>query len=196
MALPSTDPSGIVTADLPDGVRLCPLTTYIDDRGTLTEIFRANWETGIVPVQWNVTTSKRGTLRGVHVHRTHDDYLVLLTGRASIGIRDLRAGSPTAGRAALVELSGSQMRTLTIPPGVAHGFYFHQESVMVYSVSHYWDPEDEFGCRWDDPDLEIPWPTTSAKVSERDGSAPPLSALLRELEPWQPLGTRPPGGAR
>jgi dTDP-4-dehydrorhamnose 3,5-epimerase len=196
MALPSTDRSGTLTGPLPEGVRLRRLQTHVDDRGSLTEVFRANWDTGIAPVQWNVTTSKPGTLRGVHVHRTHDDYLVLLTGRASIGIRDLRTGSATEGRSALVELSGSELRTLTIPPGVAHGFYFQEESMMLYSVSHYWSLDDEFGCRWDDPDLEIPWPTTSAMISVRDAGAASLRELLHELEPWQPLGSPPPAARR
>jgi dTDP-4-dehydrorhamnose 3,5-epimerase len=188
MALPSTDSSRAVSGNLPEGVKLRALATHADDRGDLTEIFRANWDTGIVPVQWNVTTSKPGTLRGVHVHRTHDDYLVLLTGRASIGLRDLRSGSPTVGVAALVELSGSGLQTLTIPPGVAHGFYFHELSLMMSSVSHYWSLDDEFSCRWDDPDLEIPWGVGEVKLSPRDASAQPLRGLLFELEQWQPIG--------
>jgi len=46
---------------------------------------------------------------------------------------------------------------------------------------------DELGCHWADPALQIPWPITSASLSERDAAAPALSALMAQLEPWQPI---------
>ena len=56
-------------------------------------------------MQWNAVWSEAGVLRGVHVHIRHDDYLTVPVGRASVGLRDLRRGSPTEGLSALVELS-------------------------------------------------------------------------------------------
>ena len=120
-------------------------------------------------------------LRGVHVHLLHDDYLILLAGRASIGLKDLRPDSPTAGLATVVELDGELLQALSIPPGVAHGFYFREPSQHLYAVSRYFDRADELGCRWNDPELAIPWPTTEAITSARDAAAPPLSVLLQEL---------------
>jgi dTDP-4-dehydrorhamnose 3,5-epimerase-like enzyme len=111
----------------------------------------------------------------------HDDYFVLLTGRASIGLRDLRAGRETAGGGCVVDLVEDQPLALTIPRGVAHGFFFHERSLHAYAVSHYWDPEDELACRWDDPDLGIPWPVPEAQLSERDAAAPALSSILARL---------------
>jgi dTDP-4-dehydrorhamnose 3,5-epimerase len=171
---------------LPAGTLLRPLDLHGDDRGSFTELYRAEWGTGVTPIQWNAVRSEAGVLRGVHVHPLHDDYLTLPIGRADVGLRDLRRGSETEGVSALVELSGDQPAALFIPHGVAHGFYFHEPSLHVYAVTEYWDPADELGCRWDDPGLEIPWSVSSARVSERDAAAPPLRALLDELEPWQP----------
>ena len=62
----------------------------------------------------------------------------------------------------------------------------------VYAVSHYWAPADELGCQWADPDLEIPWPVTAARVSERDAAAQPLVALMEQLAPSQPIGAQGP----
>ncbi len=104
-----------------------------------------------------------------------------------VGLRDLRRGSPTEGLSTIVELGRENPAALVIPHGVAHGFYFPEPSLHVYAVSEYWDPTDELGCRWDDPELEIPWPTETARVSERDAAAQPLQALLDELEAWQPI---------
>jgi dTDP-4-dehydrorhamnose 3,5-epimerase len=166
---------------LPQGVYVRSLVGHRDDRGCFTEVFRAEWDTGVAPVQWNVVESQAGVLRGVHVHLLHDDYLIILSGRASIGLKDLRRESPTAGLATVVELNGERLQALTIPPGVAHGFYFHEPSRHLYAVSRYFDRADELGCRWNDPELAIPWPITEAATSARDAAAPPLSVLVQEL---------------
>ena len=166
---------------LPQGVCVRSLVGHRDDRGCFTEVFRAEWETGVAPVQWNVVESQAGVLRGVHVHLLHDDYLILVSGRASIGLKDLRPESPTAGLATVVELAGERLQALTIPPGVAHGFYFHEPSRHLYAVSRYFDPADELGCHWNDSELGIRWPVTQAITSRRDAAAPSLSVLVEEL---------------
>lgn len=170
------------SAQLPHGVALRPLAPHHDARGTFTELFRASWPSAIVaPVQWNAVRSAAGVLRGVHVHPRHDDYLVVCAGRATVGLADLRPESPTAGIGVCVELSGDAPAAIEIPHGVAHGFYFHEPSLHVYAVSHYWDPEDELGCHWKDPGLGIPWPQADATVSERDAALPSLPALRARL---------------
>jgi dTDP-4-dehydrorhamnose 3,5-epimerase len=172
---------------LPAGTLLRPLEPHLDERGSFTELYRDEWRTGVMPIQWNAVRSEAGVLRGVHVHLRHDDYLTVPVGRAAVGLRDLRRGSPTEGVSALVELGEKRPAALVVPHGVAHGFYFLEPSMHVYAVSEYWDLSDELGCRWDDPELEIPWPVRSARVSERDAAGQPLRALLAELEPWQPI---------
>jgi dTDP-4-dehydrorhamnose 3,5-epimerase len=172
---------------LPAGTLLRPLEPHVDDRGSFTELFRVEWETGVTPIQWNAVRSEAGVLRGVHVHPRHDDYLTVPLGRADIGLRDLRRGSPTENLSACIQLSGERPAALVIPHGVAHGFYFREPSLHVYAVTEYWSLSDELSCRWDDPELEIPWPVESARVSERDAASPSLRSLLEQLEPWQPI---------
>jgi dTDP-4-dehydrorhamnose 3,5-epimerase len=179
--------SATVAQLLPAGTFLRPLEPNLDERGSFTELYRAEWGTGVTPIQWNAVRSEAGVLRGVHVHLRHDDYLTVPVGRADVGLRDLRRGSPTEGLSTLVQLGGERPGALVIPHGVAHGFYFHEPSLHVYAVTEYWDLSDELACRWDDPELEIPWPVLSARVSERDASSQPLRALLDELEPSQPI---------
>src|SRR5262249_50281289 len=125
MSMLNEKPVDVGPASLPLGVALRPLTMHPDDPGIFPEGFRELWDTGGAPVQWNFVRSEAEVLRGVHVHHVHSDYLIILHGRASIGLRDLRRGSPTEGAVALVEMRGDDLKGLTIPPGVAHGFYFH-----------------------------------------------------------------------
>jgi dTDP-4-dehydrorhamnose 3,5-epimerase len=162
---------------LPAGAELHRLEPHADKRGTFTELFRDSWGLGVDPVQWNGVRSEANVLRGVHVHWRHADYLTVVVGRAAVGLHDLREGSKTEGAGALVELAGDQPAGLIIPPGVAHGFYFREPSFHVYAVSHDWDPADELGCRWDDPELEIRWPCSEPLLSERDEALGPLSEL-------------------
>jgi dTDP-4-dehydrorhamnose 3,5-epimerase len=174
-------PRTVSTPDLPQGVELRELRSHADDRGAFTELFRAEWRLTVAPVQWNAVRSAAGVLRGVHVHRRHEDYLTVIAGRASIGLADLRGTGDVAETATVVELDSLRPRVITIPTGVAHGFLFHEPSVHVYAVSEYWDPADELGCRWDDPDLAIPWPAEPTSVSSRDRELPSLAELRAQL---------------
>lgn len=180
---------------LPAGAAVRQLTMHRDGRGSFTEVFRKEWDVGLDPVQWNAVHSAPGTLRGVHVHVKHDDYLILLSGRATVGLRDLRVGSPSEGLSALVELTGEELSALAIPHGVAHGFYFSEPSLHLYAVSEYWDVADELACHWADPELELDWPGEPTLVSERDATAPPLARLLEQLGPLQPVRAPEPVAA-
>jgi dTDP-4-dehydrorhamnose 3,5-epimerase len=160
------------------------LSTHRDGRGTLTEIYRQDWPDVASPVQWNFVRSEANVLRGVHVHVTHVDYLVALRGRMLVGVSDLRNDSIARRAGAIIELSGDHPTALMIPKGVAHGFYFPEPSSFMCGVTHYWDPvNDEFGCRWDDPALGIPWPVgcTSPQLSARDAAAGSLDELMVKL---------------
>jgi len=168
--------------NLPPGVRVVRLREHADQRGVFTELYRDEWALGARPVQWNAVQSAPGVLRGVHVHHRHDDYLTLVAGRASIGLCDLRRRSPAAGRATIVPLDAGRPAAIVIPHGVAHGFLFHAASIHVYAVSHTWDPSDELGCRWDDPELAIPWPEAPTAVSPRDEALPSLGELRGALD--------------
>jgi len=167
--------------ELPPGVRRLPLACHHDGRGLLFEAYRESFAAGFRPVQWNVVASNAGVLRGVHAHAVHHDYLLVLTGFALVGLKDLRPDAAIDGPGVVVKLPGDAPCALIIPPGVAHGFYFPERSLHTYAVSHYWDPDDEMGCRWDDPDLAIPWPRIRPSLSDRDASAGSLAELREGL---------------
>lgn len=168
-------------SSLPEGVRLTPLQVHDDPRGSFTEIFRSAWDTGVEPLQWNAVASAPSVMRGVHVHVLHDDYLVVVAGSATVGLRDLRAGATSPGLT--IDLTGREPVGITIPHGVAHGFVFHEQSLHVYSTSTYFNTDDELGCRWDDPGLEIPWSVSEVTLSPRDQALPGLQELRAAL-PW------------
>lgn len=165
----------------PDGVRVFRLRRFEDERGNFTEIHRRAWDTGTDPVQWSLVNSRAGTLRGVHLHPLHVDYLTIVAGLADIGLADLRPDSPTHGLSCVIELDGDTPSSIVIPNGVAHGFLFPEDATTLYAVSRYWDPDDELMMRYDDPLLSIPWPREPTIVSDRDLAAPPVAETLERL---------------
>jgi len=177
--LPFTSQS--TTDALPVGVSLRQLPSEQDGMGKTTALYRRDWPLNLAPVQWNLVSNRPNTLRGVHVHHTHWDYLCLLSGEMLLGLHDMRPHSATYRRAVLHRLAGDTPTSIVIPPGVAHGFYFALESTHCYAVSQYWNPSDELGCRWDDPMLGLAWPTSDPLLSPRDATAPSYEELARDL---------------
>ena len=56
-----------------------------------------------------------------------------------------------------------------VPEGFAHGFCVLSDSAHVaYKCSDFYDPEDEGGLLWSDPDIAINWPTTDPILSPKD----------------------------
>jgi dTDP-4-dehydrorhamnose 3,5-epimerase len=168
-----------------EGVQLWPLTAHRDERGSLTEAFRDDWETALDPVQWNLLHSQTGTLRGMHVHHQHEDFQVLVSGRATVALSDLRTGRPR--QAVTFEVSEHQLEGVIVPRGVAHGLYFHEPSILMVGVTCAYDPDDDVGINYVDPDLGIRWPEPPTYLSERDANAPSLAQVLPELDQYQPF---------
>jgi dTDP-4-dehydrorhamnose 3,5-epimerase len=157
--------------ELPQGVLCRSLAVFKDGRGDLTEVYREEWSICGAPKQWNVVRSLPGTLRGVHVHNFHADYLFVADGHMVLGIHDIRADSPTRGWGMLVDLKGDAFKTIYLPPGVAHGFYFPVPTTYFYALSHHWTPDDELGCSWNAPELGLHWPAEAPVLSQRDQNA-------------------------
>jgi dTDP-4-dehydrorhamnose 3,5-epimerase len=167
---------------LPAGVTRHGLSPAADARGSFTEIFRETWPLGIRPLQWGLLQSRAGVLRGVHVHPRHDEFILVAVGAMLLGLKDLRRDSPSFGLAALLNLSGERPELVTLPHGVAHGFYHATDTSLLLATSQYYDPTDDLGCQWADPALGIPWPVRNPELSERDRKAPPFAELMAELD--------------
>jgi dTDP-4-dehydrorhamnose 3,5-epimerase len=170
---------------LPPDVMLRPLVLHRDARGSLAEFFRQPWCTNFQPRQWQVTVSEADSLRGMHLHLSHTDYLVALDGVLAVGLHDLRRGSPAYGRGLLLALDGAQPAALTIPPGVAHGVFCRTRTVYVIGIDREYDRDDELGCRWDDAGLGIAWPSPAPLLSARDAALPSLRELAQRVPVWR-----------
>lgn len=119
-------------------------------------------------VQGNRSDSVKGTLRGLHYHLHQADYWYAPSGTILVALHDLRRSSPSSGRSLAFEIGEENEIGVYIPPGVAHGFQAVTDSTLTYLVDNYYDPDDENGLAWDDPDAAIPWPIPDPLLSDRD----------------------------
>ena len=163
------------------GAKLISLKRFDDSRGSFAEAFRASWLGHPLPmVQWNVSRSRQGVLRGLHAHRRQTVYWHLVAGEAIAALVDVRKDSPSRGKAMTLPLSADRPETLYIPTGVLHGFYSTTDLVLMYLLDQEYDATDELGVRWDDRAMGLPdeWYSLKSPVlSGRDAGA----GLMKDL---------------
>jgi dTDP-4-dehydrorhamnose 3,5-epimerase len=57
---------------------------------------------------------------------------------------------------------------------------------LLYKCSDVYDPSDEHGVIWNDPDLAISWGISNPLLSKKDAKFPSLSDIPREFLPRFP----------
>lgn len=173
---------------LPD-VQLITLQVHRDARGHFMESFRLDqFQAHCGPhqlVQDNHSSSQDGVLRGLHfqLKRPQGKLLQLSRGRIFDVQVDLRRHSPTFGQWQGIWLDSAVPQLLWIPPGFAHGFYVSSGPAEVnYKCSDYYQPDDQYVLRYDDPTLDIPWPDAAhALLSDKDRQGESFAQLQARL---------------
>lgn len=178
------------TTSIP-GVWLFTPKVFGDSRGFFLQTYQTKQyaSAGLdrVFVQDNLSRSCRNTVRGLHyqLKRPQGKLVSVLRGAVLDVAVDIRRGSPTFGRFVVAELSEENRKQLFIPEGFAHGFRVLTDCAdFYYKCTDFYAPGDEFGVRWDDPALAIPWGDMIAPVvSGKDRQMPPLAEVPPEQLP-------------
>ena len=86
--------------------------------------------------------------------------------------------SSTYGEYFSIELNDENHQQLYIPPGYAHGFCVISDIADIsYKCTDIYDPADEGGIAWNDPDIGIQWPVSEPVLSPKDLNHPQLKDL-------------------
>ena len=165
-----------------EGLTIVEPTVFGDDRGYFMETYseREFADAGLPTcfVQDNQSKSRQGVLRGLHFQIKHPQGKLV---RALSGaVLDVAVDSPTFGQWRSCLLTEENKRQFYVPEGFAHGFsVLSREAVFAYKCTALYDPTDEGGIMYNDPQLNIDWQIpegVEVLLSEKDKKHPGLDA--------------------
>jgi len=149
----------------------------MDERGFFMRTFEiAVFEKAGINNRWvqeNHSRSERmHTIRGLHFQFppfTEAKLIRCIRGAVLDVFVDLREGSETFCHWDSMELSEYNKKIILVPRGFAHGFCtLSDSSEVLYKVDNFYSKENEAGILWNDPDLNIEWPTRNPIISAKD----------------------------
>lgn len=133
---------------------------HLDARGSLFECYRDSWPNDVHDgdlsekrpkghggvAQAYLSETLPGVAKGWHVHLQQTDRFVCVRGRVLVGLFSLRLEPRESRIVTEVVLDAEVPGTLTIPPGVAHGWVAlgNEPSVVLNLVSREYDGSDEY----------------------------------------------------
>lgn len=171
-----------------EGLLLIEPRCFQDERGFFLESYQlARYRGAGINAQFvqdNQSRTTKGVLRGMHfqVKRPQAQIVTVMRGKVFDVAVDLRQASPTFGQWFGADLSDDGPRQLYMAAGFAHGFWVISDwADLHYKVDRIYDPEDEGGLFWNDPDIGIQWPGEAPHVTPRDAAYP----RIRDLSPIQ-----------
>jgi dTDP-4-dehydrorhamnose 3,5-epimerase len=168
------------------GLIIIEPTVFHDTRGYFFETFQLQryTEFGIPAfVQDNVSRSTKNVLRGLHYQLPNAQGKLVWVTRGSVWdvVVDIRLSSPTFGQWFGITLSDENHLQMYIPPGFAHGFCVLSDSAdFHYKCTDFYTPGAEHGICWNDPQIQIPWPTTQPITSPKDDLYPTLNEIAHD----------------
>ena len=161
---------------------------FADERGFFLETFQVDRYASVAGiklpfVQDNHSRSVRNVLRGLHFQRTKPQGKLVRVVRGEVYdvVVDIRENSSTFGKWEAFVLSEKNKTQLWVPPGFAHGFFVLSDIAdFEYKCTDYYDPSDEESLLWNDPSINIHWPTEHPNLSYKDENAKLLSDIYHE----------------
>jgi dTDP-4-dehydrorhamnose 3,5-epimerase len=172
-----------------NGLLVLKTDVFTDDRGFFMETFRTDAFASLgLPTtfaQDNRSRSKKGVLRGLHFQwdPPQGKLVRVAQGVAYLAMADIRRKSPSFGSWFGTEVSADSGTILWVPPGFANGFCAISEVVDIeYKCTTLYNSRAEGSIRWNDPTIDIRWPTGNPIISERDAAGQTLDDWLQKPE--------------
>lgn len=165
------------------GVHRQGLRCFRDERGSILRLFDATYfEAGpqVMSVSYTLLScnAAEGTLRGLHYQEPPDSehkFISCISGSIFLVVLDLRCESESYLMSASSVLTVGEQAGIYVPAGVALGWMTLENDTNVhYSIQGKFNHLASRGVRFDDPILNINWPSQPRVISERDLSWPPF----------------------
>jgi dTDP-4-dehydrorhamnose 3,5-epimerase len=155
-----------------------------DNRGSFMEWINpltfAELSSPFVMVQSNIVTSKMGVIRGLHFSiEPQTKIITCIVGEIRDVVLDIRPNSKTFGQVAVFSLDEIERQTVTIEPGLAHGYEVVSDfALVVYATNTRYNPLDDHSIN---PLQEMEpntWLNNSPNLSTRDLNSPSFTSVV------------------
>ena len=134
--------------------------------------------------QTNTSSSSKGSVRGIHyalVPPSQAKFVQCQRGSIKDYVIDIRVDSPTFGKHEIIDLNSTSATAVFMEEGLAHAFVaLEDDTVVTYYVSEKYNADREKGINPFDKTLNINWPQTELKLSEKDKNAISLEQAKSE----------------
>jgi len=148
--------------------KLVNLTTHLDDRGSLTEICRDDWEDVSTKLRqvYVVQNYTKDTIRAFHCHNILWDYFTIIKGSAKFILFHYKTWGDSVKGSKFdyykeFVLSDKKLQMLVVPMGWMHGWRsLENETILLSAASETYnkDEPDEIRIPWDSLGEDI-WTT-------------------------------------
>jgi dTDP-4-dehydrorhamnose 3,5-epimerase len=152
-------------------VKIYQPDSFEDFRGELYTLFKQE-ESNLIFNHDKVSISTKNVLRGLHGDSKSWKHISCLAGKVLLVVVDNRKESEHYLKWDSIVLSSKNRKSVLIPPMFANGhLILSDEATFFYKWSYegkYPDVKDQFTLKWNDPKLDIHWPTSTPILSKRD----------------------------
>jgi len=156
---------------LPD-INLIMPDIFYDHRGEYVETWNIEQYKTFGNIKWkqdSFSTSVKNTLRGLHGDKETWKLIQCLKGSIMLVVVDMRINSKTYLNHDVFYLNEKNRHQVLIPPMFANGHYVIEDCIFSYKQSTlYTGAYNQFTVRWNDPSLNIVWPSENPILSSRD----------------------------
>ena len=116
--------------------------------------------------------SRGNVLRGIHGDNKSWKLVTCVHGEIHQVVVDCRTDSPTYLQWEKIIINAEHQVLVLIPPFMGNSYYVtSSEAVYHYKLAYegeYFDADEQFSLKWNDPRIGIEWPTNEPILSERD----------------------------
>lgn len=176
----------IVSKTRLEGVLLIKLEPFKDFRGEYVETFNEKVYSEEITknlkgtiyekeasnlhfVEEDISTGRRGVLKGIHGDNKTWKLVQCLFGEFYLVVLNYNQKSKGYGKWKTFTLSDKNRLQVLIPPMYGNGhLVLSKYDIYHYKQSTYYDPENQFTVKWNDPRFKIDWPIKNPILSLRD----------------------------
>lgn len=169
-----------------EGVLLIRPEPFKDHRGEYVETFNEkNYSREIIKnligtvyqdeakklhfVEEDISTGHRGVLKGIHGDNKTWKLVQCLLGEFYLVVLNYNEKSKDFGKWEGFTLSEKNRLQVLIPPMYGNGHQvLSEQDIYHYKQSSYYNPQNQFTIKWNDPRFNIQWPIKNPILSLRD----------------------------